>query len=271
MKNAHPLFDSHAHYHDSRFSEDTALPPCGELLSSLFAEDISGIVNVGTDIETSKEALLLAERYPLMYAAVGMYPGSCPLSCDDAEIADTIAVFREMLRHPKTAAIGEIGFDFHYDDVPRDIQARWFEAQLSLAAETGYPVIVHNREAHGATLELLQKFPSVHGVLHSYSGSAETAAELIRMGWYISFSGVVTFKNASRMAEVVRAVPLERTLIETDCPYLTPVPFRGRTNHSGYLSYTAARVAELHGIGAEECADITRKNAETLFRIEKHT
>lgn len=264
--NEHPIFDTHAHYHDARFSEDETLPPRAELLSSLFSETICGIVNVGTDTETSREALALAKGYPRMYAAVGMYPGSCP-SADEAAVGDALRVFRVLLDDPKTVAIGEIGFDFHYDDVPREIQAVWFERQLQLAAETGYPVIIHNREAHGATMDLLRKYPDVRGVLHSYSGSAEMAAELMKMGWYISFSGVVTFKNAARMAEVVKSVPVERMLVETDCPYLTPVPFRGRANHSGYLPYTVQRIAELHGTTPEEIADITRKNAETLFRL----
>lgn len=264
----HPIFDTHAHYHDSRFaSPDTGLPDIHTLLKTLFSTEISHIIEVGTDISHSRAAIALAEQYPCMYAAVGMYPGSCPQPFDEEQMEDIIAQFSEMLDHEKVAALGEIGYDFHYDDVPRDIQKLWFDRQMRLAAEKNVPVVIHNREAHGATMDMIAAHPDVRGVLHSYSGSAEMARQLCDRGWMISLSGVVTFKNARQTVEVAQTLPLDHLLIETDCPYLTPVPHRGKINHSGYLIHTAARIAEIRGISEEEVRDITRENALRFFGI----
>ncbi|MCQ2432141.1 MAG: TatD family hydrolase [Clostridia bacterium] len=274
MRNPHAIFDTHAHYHDSRFVEGKEAGDVDALLDALFAGDICGVVDIGTDLETSRKAIALAEAYPGIYAAVGIYPGSCPMTTDPAVIESVMDELRVMLRHPKVKAIGEIGFDFHYDDVPKDIQAVWFERQLQLAEEVGVPILIHDREAHGATMELLRKYPRVHGVLHSFSGACEMAEELVKMGYYISISGVVTFKNARKLCEVAAMLPSDRMLIETDAPYLTPVPHRGECNHSGYLVYTAEKIAGLRaeagcadGCSAEDVADITRRNACRVFGI----
>lgn len=268
MKSQHPIFDTHAHYHDSRFSSpDTGLPQTNKLLDTLFSTEISHIIEIGTDIAHSEAAIALAKQYPNMYAAVGMYPGSCPLPFEDEQMEEIIARFAEMLDHEKVVAIGEIGYDFHYDDVPRDIQKLWFDRQMRLAKEKNVPVIIHDREAHGAVMDMICAHPEVRGVLHSYSGSAEMARQLCERGWMISLSGVVTFKNARQTVEVAERIPLSHLLIETDAPYLTPVPHRGKTNHSGYLVHTAARIAEIRGISEEEVRDATRENACRFFGI----
>ena len=266
--NDHLIFDTHAHYHDSRFSDgNSGLQPTDVLLDTLFSTEIGEIVDIGTDMETSRAAVSIAEQYPHMYAAVGMYPGSCPLSSDPEQIENTVGHFAHMLDHEKVVAIGEIGFDFHYDDVPRDIQAVWFERQMQLASEKNVPVIIHDREAHGAVMDVLSRYRQVHGILHSYSGSTEMAEQLIQMGYYISVSGVVTFRNARKLVEVVERIPLEYLLVETDAPYLTPHPHRGKVNHSGYLPYTVSRIAEIKGISYEEVCDVTRRNAYRIFGI----
>ncbi len=267
-------FDTHSHYHDTRFTspqEDTGVPSPDVLLPNLFDGGLCAAVDIGTDIATSTEAIALAERYPGIYAAVGMYPGSCPQPFTDDGMEELIDRFAKMLRHEKVVAIGEIGLDFHYDDVPRDIQMKWFERQMQLAHETRMPVIIHDREAHGSVFDMLSRFSEVRGILHSYSGSAEMAKQLIKIGYLISVSGVVTFKNAQKLVEVVAQIPLEYLLIETDCPYLTPHPHRGKVNHSGYLPYTVARIAEIKGIFPDEVARVTRENAEKIFGIRAET
>lgn len=264
----HPIFDTHAHYHDSRFAApDTGLPEIHTLLDTLFSTELSHIIEVGTDIAHSRAAIALAEQYPNMYAVVGMYPGSCPLPFDAAQMEELIAQFSAMLDHEKVVGLGEIGFDFHYDDVPREVQTLWFDRQMRLAAEKNVPVVIHDREAHGATMDMIAAHPDVRGVLHSYSGSAEMARQLCERGWMISLSGVVTFKNARQTALVAETVPPEHLLIETDCPYLTPHPHRGKVNHSGYMTHTAARIAEIRGISEEEVRDLTRENARRFFGI----
>ncbi len=264
------IFDTHAHYHDIRFTapqDDTGLPQVDTLLSSLFAGNLCAVTDIGTDLETSLSAIALSEAYPRIYAAVGMYPGSCPLPFDENGMEEIIARFADMLHREKVVAIGEIGLDFHYDDVPRAVQQRWFDRQMQLAACENVPVVIHDREAHGPVFDTLSRYPTVGGILHSYSGSAEMAEQLIKMGYFISVSGVVTFKNAHKLVEVVERIPMEYLLIETDAPYLTPHPHRGKTNHSGYLSYTIARIAEIKGIPAEDVARITCENAHRVFRI----
>ena len=264
----HPIFDTHAHYHDSRFSSsETGLPDIHTLLKSLFATEISHIIEVGTDIAHSESAIALAEQYPNMYAVVGMYPSSCPLPFDENQMEEIIAQLENMLDHEKVVGLGEIGYDFHYDDVPRDVQKRWFDRQMHLAEKKNVPVVIHDREAHGAVMDMIAAHPNVRGVLHSYSGSAEMARQLCDRGWMISLSGVVTFKNARQTVVVAETVPLDHLLVETDCPYLTPVPHRGKTNHSGYLVHTVERIAEIRGISEEEVRDITRKNALRFFGI----
>ncbi len=262
------LFDTHAHYFDARFAAETV--GAEALLPALFAGDVCGIVNVGTDLATSKAVVAQAARYPAMFAAAGIHPTDGMRYSDfDAAVADLAALIGtpEDRRKNKIVALGEIGLDYHYDDTDRARQAALFEAQLTLAETLDMPVIIHDREAHGDCFEAVLRHPHVRGVFHSYSGSAELARELTRRGWYVSFSGTVTFKNADRVREAVRVVPEERLLIETDCPYLSPVPHRGEINHSGYLCYTAAAVAAARGVAPEHIAAVTADNARRLFGI----
>ena len=252
------LYDTHAHYDDSRFDEDR-----DALLPELHRQGIALINDIGTDIPSSRQAIALAEKYPFVYAVVGGWPGNV------GDMTETdLETYREMSRHEKVVAIGEIGLDYHYDDVPRDIQKHWFERQLSLAAEVELPVVVHEREAHGDGMEIVRRWADrVTGVFHCFSGSAEMAAELADLGWYVSFTGVVTFKNARRALEAVAAVPMDRIMIETDAPYMAPVPYRGRRNHSGYVPLVAEKIAEVKGMTLEEVAKITTENGKRFFRI----
>ncbi len=260
------IFDSHAHYDDARYDEDPSVESRDGLLNELFEEEVKMILNAGTNLETSRKSLALAEKYSGMYAAVGIHPHDAENVEDDL---DALRSLRELLYHEKAVAIGEIGLDFHYDFSDRAMQLKWFELQMELASRTGYPVVIHDREAHGICMDIIRQFPRVRGVVHSYSGSAEMAKELVRLGYYISVSGVVTFKNAGKILEVVKTVPIERLLIETDCPYMAPHPFRGRINHSGYLKYIAKTVAKLREMEYLELCDITCANACALFGIEQ--
>lgn len=258
------IFDSHAHYDDARF-ENEFKGGQSAVLSSVFMSGVKKIVNVGADIPTSENSVRLAEKYDDIYAAVGIHPSECGKS---GTLGEEMAALRRLLKCKKVKAIGEIGLDFHWDDIPREMQVRWFESQLELAQEVDMPVCIHDREAHGECFNIIKAHGDVRGVMHSYSGSAEMARQLVNMGWYISFSGVITFKNAARMAEVVQSVPLDRILVETDCPYLTPHPYRGRINHSGYLIYTLERLAEIHEISPDAAAKITYDNACRFYGIE---
>ncbi len=258
------LFDTHTHYDDEKF--DTLGYPSREaLIASLFESEVDYILGASVDLATSALQIDMASRFPGYYAAVGIHPENCG-GFADAEGA--IREIEKLAAAPKVKAIGEIGLDYYWEDNPsREVQQYFFEEQLALAGRLGLPVIVHDREAHGATLETLLCHPDVTGVLHSFSGSVEMARELWRRGWYISFSGVITFKNASRLLEVVKAVPADRILVETDCPYLSPVPMRGKVNHSGYVKYTAARAAELRGEDYEAFVEMTTENAKRLLKI----
>lgn len=265
------LFDSHAHYGDSRFDEITEN---GKTLRDLLIADalsevkdndrVGYVVNAGTNEETSLSSLLLAKKYPQFYAAVGFHPGEL----DELPSVPDLSIIQKLATEDKVVAIGEIGLDYHYGGTDREKQKRYFRAQIELAARCGLPVVIHDRDAHGDTFDILRQYPDVRGVLHSFSGSIEMMTELVKCGWYISFSGVITFKNALRLAPIVAAVPHDRIMIETDCPYLAPHPNRGKLNYSGYLKYTAARAAELLGIGYDELCSITVSNAKCLFGIE---
>lgn len=258
------LFDSHAHYDDPRFAGDLSeviahissqseICPCG----------VEYVVNIGCDVPTSRLCLELAEKYPLFYAAVGIHP-------QDADRFDenSIEELKELLKHPKAVAIGEIGLDYKYENSPRELQKEVFRRLMALARETGYPVCIHDRDAHGDVFDIIREFPDVKGVLHSYSGSPEQARQYVKMGWYISFSGTVTFKNAAVVPEAAKVVPLDRLLVETDAPYLAPVPYRGKRNKSSFAYATAAKLAEIHGVSTEEMVKITRENALRFFRME---
>lgn len=257
-------FDSHSHYDDRRFDENR-----DELLTRLFEEDVTCIVGAATTTADSLSHIALAERFPCYYASVGVHPGNINEQLEISDLSDTISRLRSLLNHPKVVAIGEIGLDYYWEDnPPREVQKQWLHAQLALAKETGYPVIIHDREAHGDVFEELIAHPEVRGVLHSCSCSAEMVKELVKRGWYISFSGVITYKNAAKVLDALKAVPDDRILIETDCPYLSPVPMRGKTNHSGNLCYTAAKAAELRGVEIEAFLRQVHANACKLFRIE---
>lgn len=250
------MFDSHAHYDDRMYDEDREA-----LFAVMFSEErLSGILTIGCSERSSREAIRLAESHDKIYAAVGFHP-------DHAEQVD-IALLEELLKHPKVVAIGEIGLDYYYEDPGREIQQKAFRMQLELAQKTGYPVIVHDRDAHGDILEIVKEYPGVKGVFHSYSGSVEMAKILLDLGWYLSFSGVVTFKNARQAPDVARMVPEDRYLTETDCPYLTPVPFRGKRNDSGKMYYTVEKLAELRGVLFQTVEEQTEANARRLFGIE---
>lgn len=262
------LFDSHAHYYDARFYAGGSSPE--PLLEQLFSADIGAILNVGTSLENAQTVIKQAARYPRMYAAIGIHPTDGQAYADPVravqELESLLASGAERMSS-KLVAVGEIGLDYHYPDTDREKQAVLFELQLALAERLGLPVIIHDRDAHGDCFAALLHHPKLCGVLHSFSGSAELARELTRRGWYISFSGVVTFRNAPRVREAVAAVPLDHILIETDCPYLAPEPNRGKLNHSGYLSFAAAAVAAVKGVSPQELAGITFQNACTLFGI----
>ena len=253
------LFDTHAHMDDTSFDADRA-----ELLSSLPGQGISLLMNPGCSYASSLNAIALSEQYDYIYAAVGSHPDVAD-EVDDA----LIAKYRELCKqHPRVKAIGEIGLDYHYEDIPRDIQKRAFRMQMALAAELDLPVIVHEREAHEDGMRIVDEFPTVKGVFHCYSGSAEMAKELIKRGWYIGFTGVLTFKNARKAIEVASSIPRDRIVIETDCPYMAPVPFRGKRNDPGKVLYMAKKLSELWGVTEEEAARITLENGKRLYRMD---
>ena len=264
------LFDSHAHYYDHKF--DALEGGAHAILTSAELTDSVGwIINVGTNPETNLQCIEQAARYDFMWCAIGVHPHDCQhLDRDpDTVLAELYAQLADPeIRHrKKIVAIGEIGFDYYWQPVDKALQRTYFSRQLQMARELDLPVIIHDREAHGDTLAMLAQYPDVRGVLHSFSGSAETAKELVKLGWYISFGGPITFKNAENARRAAAAVPLDRLLLETDCPYLTPHPHRGKINHSGRMYLTAQMQAELHDVAIEQIAAVTANNAKELFKI----
>ena len=252
------LFDTHAHLDDTSFDADRR-----ELLGSLPGQGLSLVMNPGCSFASSKNAIALAESHDYIYAAVGSHPDVAD-EVDDALIAQ----YRQFCKqHPKVLAIGEIGLDYHYEDIPRDIQKRAFRLQMELARELALPVIVHEREAHEDGMRIVDEFPTVKGVFHCYSGSLEMAKELVKRGWYIGFTGVLTFKNARKALEAAAGIPRDRVVIETDCPYMAPVPFRGKRNDPGKVFYMAGKLGEIWGVSTEEAARITLENGKRLYRI----
>ena len=257
------IFDTHAHYTDARFDEYPGGPDA--LLDEMMSDSVGNIINVSVDTANSAAAVAQALRHPGMYAAVGVHPTEAH---KEKSLADAIASLRILLdrrAENRIVAVGEIGLDYHYDDTDKPLQGAFFEAQLALAEEYGLPVLIHDRDAHGDCFEAVIRRPRSFGVFHSYSGSAEMAAELVRRGWYISFSGVVSFKNAPRVRQVASSVPLSRILVETDAPYLAPEPFRGRMNRSDYIAHTAAALGSVFGLSGDEIIKITSDNAKNLF------
>lgn len=250
------IFDSHAHYDDERFSEDVY-----ELLDALPEKGVSGVISCGVNAESTHFAQVLAQKYDYIYAAAGFHP----LNLEDVP-EKTEAVLRELLKDPKTVAVGEIGLDYHYEKESRKEQLALFEMQLHLAKELDLPVIVHDREAHDDTLRLLKEIQP-KGVVHCFSGSVEMAKEILKLDMYIGLGGAVTFKNAVKPVEVAAMVPAERLLLETDAPYMTPVPFRGKRCDSSLIAYTAARIAEIRGVDTQALCTQTEINTRRLFGI----
>lgn len=252
------LFDTHAHYTDAAFDEDR-----DQVLRSLPGEGVGLVLCPGNDLWSSRRAIELAETYPFLYAAAGIHPEDA-LGLPE----DWLAQVEAMAAHPKVKAIGEIGLDYYWKEVPHDLQKEVFRAQLALAEKLDLPVIVHDREAHGDTLAIVKEFPRVRGVFHCYSGSAEDAKTLVKLGWYLSFTGTITFKNARKAPEVIAAVPLDRLMVETDAPYMAPVPFRGKRCDSRYVYRMAETIAQLKGLTRQEVEQATTENGKRLFRIE---
>ncbi|WDV45985.1 TatD family hydrolase [Clostridiaceae bacterium M8S5] len=254
------LIDSHAHLCDSRFDRDR-----DKVIADLQKNDIELVINPGSNIASSVKGISLANKYDNIYAAVGVHPHEA----EDVD-EDTINLLRSLSENDKVVAIGEIGLDYYYDNSPRDIQKQWFKRQIQLANEVGLPIIVHDRDAHQDTLDIIKKNSNngkLTGVIHCYSGGVELAKEYIKLGFYISFAGPVTFKNAKTAKLVVKEIPLDRILIETDSPYLTPHPHRGKRNEPLYVSYVAREIAQLKDISFEEVAKVTNENVRRLFSI----
>ncbi len=251
------LFDTHAHLNDPAFDADR-----DELICGLGEKGIDFVMNVGCCLESSRDCIALAEKYPFIYASVGSHPDSAGEVCEEL-----MQTYLDMSKHPKVKAIGEIGLDYYYEGFDRQIQIKAFEMQLELARQVDLPVIVHERDAHGDGMDVVRKFPEVTGVFHCYSGAAEMARQLVNKGWYIGFTGVLTFKNARKAVETAAAIPLERIVLETDCPFMSPEPYRGKRNDPGRLIYMAQKLAEIRGLSVEEIIKITTENAKRLYRI----
>lgn len=252
------IFDSHAHYDDEAFSKDR-----DELLSELFNNTVCNVINVGADMKSSEESIKLANKYSQIYASVGAHP-----HCVSDLPENYIEIFSILAKNKKVVAIGEMGLDYHYDTTPKDMQKKYFEEQLTLAQNLDLPAIIHTREATEDTLKILTKY-KVKGTVHCFSESVETLKEVLKIGMYISLGGAVTFKNARKSLEVAYEVPIERLLLETDAPYMTPVPFRGKRCDSSMIKYTAEKIAEIKGMSVEFLLEQTRTNAENLFLLKR--
>lgn len=268
---AERIFDTHAHYFDRKFCEIDG--GADALLSSEeFKNTVCGVVNVATNCENAVRCLEQTAKYDFMYAAVGIHPSDAQNECKrtpdevlchlEEIIGDT-----ENRKRQKIVAVGEIGYDYYWQPVDRELQRIYFDAQMRLAARLDLPVIIHDREAHADTFDMICSHHDVIGVLHSCSMSAEMVREIVKRGWYVSFSGPLTYKNAQRVREACAAAPLDRLLVETDAPYLSPVPYRGKINNSVYMQSTLATLAEIHGLSFDEAARLCAKNARDLFRI----
>ncbi len=253
------LFDTHAHMDDRAFDTDRQ-----QLLTSLPDQGIALVMNPGCSLASSRNTSLLSKEYDFLYAAVGSHPDVAD------EVDETVLEEYRLLcrQNPKIKAIGEIGLDYHYEDIPREVQKKAFRMQMALARELRLPAIVHEREAHEDGMKIVAEFPEVTGVFHCYSGSAEMAKWLIARGWYIGFTGVLTFKNARKAIEVAKSLPLDRIVLETDCPYMSPEPFRGKRNDPGKLYRMAEKLAEIRGLTVEEIQKITMENGKRLYGIQ---
>ncbi len=254
------LFDSHAHLDDDKYSEDR-----DEVIAALENQGTSLVMNVASDMVTSHQSIELAEKYPFIYASVGVHP------CSTGEMTDNdIEVLKELSKHEKVKAIGEIGLDYYWDEPDRETQKKWFRRQMQLAMELDMPFIIHDRDAHEDCLNILKEFDikKTGGVMHCFSGSAEMARQVVSMGMMIALGGALTFKNAAKTVKVAQEIPLEHIIIETDSPYLTPEPFRGKRNTPGYVKFVAQKIAELKGVDVDTVAKITVENTKRLYRID---
>lgn len=252
------IFDSHAHYDDSQFNEDRAI-----VLKEIQEKGVVGVLNCGSDLRGMNMSIELANTYDFIYAAVGIHPEYAQLVNEEL-----IENMRNHAKNPKVRAIGEIGLDYYWEEnPPREVQKKAFRMQMQLARELNLPVVIHDREAHQDTLEIMKEFSDVKGVVHCFSGSVEFAKECLKLGYYIGITGVVTFKNAKVIKEVAKVVPLDKLLVETDCPYMAPTPYRGKRNQSDYIQYIIEEIAQLKGITKEEVEENTIKNGKNLLYL----
>lgn len=255
------IFDSHAHYNDSRFDDDR-----DKVLESITGKNVGYIMNVADSMHSLEKVLAISEKYPFVYASVGVHPEEV------TELTEKdIDILREYTKHPKVKAIGEIGLDYYWGDVEKDLQKKWFSRQIELAREVNLPIIVHDREAHGDTIDILkaEKAIDVGGVLHCFSGSREMARDVLNLGMYVGIGGTLTFKNARKIKEVAQYVPVESIVLETDAPYLAPEPFRGKRNSSDLIKYVVNELATIKGISPCDVEEITFRNAKRCYRIEE--
>lgn len=253
------IFDTHAHYDSDSFDEDREA-----VIKELKENGVIGILNCGSDLYGLRKSVELAKNFDMFYAAVGIHPENA-----DEFNEEVIKEIREYVKYEKVKAIGEIGLDYYWEEnPPKEVQKEVFRAQIKLADELNLPVIIHDRDAHGDTLEIMKEFPNVIGVVHCFSGSVEFAKECIKLGYYIGFTGVLTFKNAKKLVDVCREIPADRMLVETDCPFMTPVPFRGKRNKSDYIEYIIDKMSEIRGISGEEMNEILLNNKRNLFKIK---
>ena len=252
------IFDSHAHYDDEALDEDREL-----VIGDIHEKGVIGVLNCGASLEGARESVKLSEKHDFIYAAVGVHPSYADVV--DSKVIDEL---EELTKYQKVRAIGEIGLDYYWEENPsRDVQKEAFRAQMKLAEKLNMPVIIHDRDAHADTLEILKEFPNVIGVIHCFSGSVEFARECLKLGYYIGFTGVVTFKNAKKIIEVAKEVPLDRILVETDCPYMAPTPYRGKRNQSSYIIHILEKIAEIKDISIETLNNHTISNVKNLLKI----
>ena len=252
------IFDSHAHYDDEAFNIDRE-----EVIENIKKNGVIGVLNCGSSMEGAISSVELSKKYDFFYAAVGLHP-EYVANLDEA----TIGKLEKLCTNSKVKAIGEIGLDYYYEEnPPRDVQQEAFRKQMKLAEKLNLPVVIHDRDAHEDTLKIMKEFPKVRGVVHCFSGSVEFARECIKMGYYIGFTGVVTFKNARKIVEVAREIPLAKMLVETDCPYMAPTPNRGKRNQSDYIEFIAKKLAEIKGISVEKILSITKDNIKELLNL----
>lgn len=251
------IFDTHAHYDDEAFDQDRE-----EVLKKVQVAGVTRILNCSSNMESSLKTLELVKKYNFIYGAIGVHPQ------DAGEVSANINKIGDMLNNNKIQAVGEIGLDYYYEGYDRDLQIRAFREQMDIAKQLNLPVVIHDRDAHEDTLRVIKEFKGVHGVLHCYSGSLEFAREVLKLDYYLGFTGVVTFKNAKRAVEVAREIPIERLLIETDCPYMAPTPHRGERNDSSYLTHIIEKIAEIRGVEKDYISMKTYENGSMLFKIE---